>query len=276
MEFTRACGCAMVNKNMNAFNQLNLLTKKTQRRRAFTLIELLVVIAIIAILAAMLLPALAKAKEKAVRTQCLSNLKQVFIGLKLYGDDSGDKQPTFGTTPVGFWAWDLPVAAGTYFLSGTTQFKIMYCPGTKYTDTDNRDLWNYSGAYRVVGYALTLPTTATLIASNRNTKLSVVEPIQVAPFVFRTPTLTERVLVADATISDIGQITTSQKNSPTYRWKNINGGFRLPHLTPHLGSSSRPQGGNLLMMDGHVEWRKFADKEFVCRTDGAGSPGFWW
>ena len=64
-------------------------------RRGFTLIELLVVIAIIAILAAILFPVFAKAREKARQTSCLSNVKQLGLGLMMYAQDYDEKMPSY-------------------------------------------------------------------------------------------------------------------------------------------------------------------------------------
>src|SRR5438309_2483944 len=95
------------------------IMRRSHVSRAFTLIELLVVIAIIAILAAILFPVFAQAKEAAKKTACLSNTKQIALGLYMYASDSDDnlcntswEQDTAGF--MGGIAYNPQNPAGTY------------------------------------------------------------------------------------------------------------------------------------------------------------------
>jgi prepilin-type N-terminal cleavage/methylation domain-containing protein/prepilin-type processing-associated H-X9-DG protein len=120
-------------------------------RRGFTLIELLVVIAIIAILAAILFPVFARAREKARQSACLSNMKQLGLGLMMYVQDYDETMVPYCTNPPGA-SYTWPKLIEPYIKN----LAVFDCPssqtGTRYDGTSS-----YSSSYGGNVFALTYP-----------------------------------------------------------------------------------------------------------------------
>jgi prepilin-type N-terminal cleavage/methylation domain-containing protein/prepilin-type processing-associated H-X9-DG protein len=242
---------------------------KAERNVAFTLIELLVVIAIIAILAAMLLPALAKAKERAKRAQCMSNEHQLSLATIMYANDSHDRLPDCNNSagqPLGAWVWDMSAYAITNLNQNVGRQDMFYCPNEYYLyDSATPDAWQAFTVnamapqpYIVTGYIWLFPNSradAALPSFSTVTKTTTPRPGY---------SVSSTEVIADATIFLNGL------GGRTYINLGAAGGSKVG--SAHMQGAT-PAGGNIMFLDGHVEWRKFLQMTNLVNPSG-GAPGF--
>ena len=200
--------------------------------RGFTLIELLVVIAIIAILASLMLPALALAKEKARRTQCLNNMRQVAVALLLYEDDyqrlpvSGSHIPDFAINPEPSFLKLLRLLLRTD--------KVYICPSAKpspypeETPTTNSNTSYYGNAVAMGRKLTDIPHPSNLVFLQET--CFGIHVCGLRPF----------------------KVDLEMDNSHSrYTWWHDNEPGR-----GELYSVIHSHGGNLIFNDGHAEYRK--------------------
>jgi len=232
-------------------------------RRGFTLIELLVVIAIIAILAAMLLPALAKAKERGIRTQCLNNIRQVGIGVTMYAGDFSDKlfPPYQGNVVVGLDAALLPTLSSYGMVLKTNaseQNNIWSCPKRNYLPRVDPNNVQHPIA---IGYAY----YGGLTQWNNPNPTPILNPPSPVKLGQAKPNWC---LAAEANCKYLVSYTAGQPIG----WGADGFVPGQPIRVPHQAAAGKhPDCGNVLFTDGSARWIKFANMYFTTSWDPAGA-----
>jgi len=248
--------------------------QKTNRKRAFTLVELLVVIGVIAVLIGLLLPALARARRQALTLVCASNLRVDGQAIINYASLNQGKLPMYPGMAQGHWLWDLPIGTRDAMLRGGASRKTMYCPFAPEEDGDAH--WTFgTPPVCVNGYFWLImrfdgplqQMSSSGVRQGIPFSGSIFEPRKTWLVSIKDKKAAERELGLDAVMQD----------PRTLKFGGIVGGWIVPHNTSHMANGGVPLGANILFLDGHVAWRNFRDMKFRLQAppSGGGGPLFY-